>query len=127
MTSSEIPAPLPPDHKAWKLLYVHTLAALAEQTPKLRKALLAEIPTLPEFRRAIADGLLQVSPLIKNDGVYYKVAVRVSDGVAPLLTVHSMRVGMSDELLDCDRRLAAAMGWVEVTVPDDASGLDEDA
>ncbi len=60
---------------------------------------------------------------MKADGLFYLVAVRLEEGLAPLAYVHSARLGMPDELLEADGWLANVITLAEEP-PDSPEGLD---
>lgn len=88
---------LPLDGPAWQTLHCEYLAAVRTQTAKLRGALAHEVgDRFDAFVRACCDGLLVVSSHFLPGGLHYVVAVRVSDGMAPLAVVPAARLGLDD-------------------------------
>ncbi len=89
-------ATMPFDNPAWRLVHAYYLDAVAQQkSANLREALAEEVgDTFEGFIRACGDQLIIISALWRPDGLTYCVAVRVSDGMCPIVFVHASRLGM---------------------------------
>lgn len=108
-------------HKRW-------LDAVSRQSPKIRRILTAEIGDgFDQFVEAVLDGLIVISVQLKDDGLWYTAAVRLSDGLAPVARVHAQQLGLNNP-----SNLREELRWTEMHVlagkpaPDDASELTGD-
>jgi hypothetical protein len=118
------PEPLPLNHKAWMALYVYFIAACDQQPPTARDHLFEVFDSLDYFQRAVAKRQVIISPLMKVDGLYYRVSVVTDTGSAVDVTdVHSANLGMTAELLEADVWLANANALAK-GAPDTPEGID---
>ena len=109
MTLDDVSPPgFPPDHPAWRLIHAYYLDAVAGQSSAAtREALAEEIgDTLDGFIQACGEQVIIISAFWPPNGLTYRIAVRVSDGMAPMADVHASLLG-----LDTPEHEADELAW----------------